>query len=242
MNGHSAQDCLAPTMSRMVEEIETETGMIGTVILGGPEPRQGGKIVVMRSVQEHDTFSRLMGLPSFHSGKTAFGSDFGHAYDGWMEKVELPYTEYLTKIFGNFLYRFRCVLVLKTFRSAKDVCMSRALLGTVIDNSPSKPQPTTSPGVTSVNSSCVSTPAQALTSTKLKRKSGRLKPVNVDDIEVHAVNETSEYKQEKATNIARNKIAMRKLAEEWKGVIDGSGAPCQSSRVGSSSACVVLGL
>jgi len=31
----------------MLEQIELETGMVGTVLFGGPEPKAGGAIVVM---------------------------------------------------------------------------------------------------------------------------------------------------------------------------------------------------
>ena len=45
---HSAQDRLGLTMARMLEQVEKECGMVGTVLLGGPEPRRGGKVVVVR--------------------------------------------------------------------------------------------------------------------------------------------------------------------------------------------------
>ena len=35
-------------MSRMLEQIKAECGMVGTIILGGPEPRRGGEIVILR--------------------------------------------------------------------------------------------------------------------------------------------------------------------------------------------------
>ena len=44
----SAQLCLPKTITQMLEDIEVQTGMVGTVLLGGPEPRLGGKIVCMR--------------------------------------------------------------------------------------------------------------------------------------------------------------------------------------------------
>jgi hypothetical protein len=34
-------------MTQMLDQIEEETGLFGSIILGGPEPDQGGKIVVM---------------------------------------------------------------------------------------------------------------------------------------------------------------------------------------------------
>jgi hypothetical protein len=46
----SALNCLPLTMTRMLEQVQSETGLVGTVLLGGPEPKQGGKIIVMRCV------------------------------------------------------------------------------------------------------------------------------------------------------------------------------------------------
>jgi hypothetical protein len=48
MDFSRAQDCLPLTMSRMLEQIKAECGMVGTIILGGPEPRRGGEIVILR--------------------------------------------------------------------------------------------------------------------------------------------------------------------------------------------------
>lgn len=31
----------------MLEQVQKETGFVGTVLLGGPEPRQGGRITAM---------------------------------------------------------------------------------------------------------------------------------------------------------------------------------------------------
>ena len=45
-----AMDCLPLTMMRMLDQVELETGMIGTVLLGGPEPKEGGKILIMQYV------------------------------------------------------------------------------------------------------------------------------------------------------------------------------------------------
>jgi hypothetical protein len=42
-----AQDVLPQTMMRMLEQIEVETGMVGTILLGGPEPKTGGGVIVM---------------------------------------------------------------------------------------------------------------------------------------------------------------------------------------------------
>lgn len=42
-----SQDVLPQSMVRMLEQIEKETGMAGTLILGGPEPRQGGAILML---------------------------------------------------------------------------------------------------------------------------------------------------------------------------------------------------
>lgn len=42
------QVAIPTTMQTVLETIERETGLVGTVLLGGPEPQQGGKLVVMK--------------------------------------------------------------------------------------------------------------------------------------------------------------------------------------------------
>jgi hypothetical protein len=42
-----AQNRLRVSIESVLDEVEKETGFIGTVILGGPEPRCGGDLVVM---------------------------------------------------------------------------------------------------------------------------------------------------------------------------------------------------
>lgn len=43
----SAQNSVPRTMTFMLEQLEKETGLVGTILLGGPEPKRGGKILVM---------------------------------------------------------------------------------------------------------------------------------------------------------------------------------------------------
>jgi hypothetical protein len=47
-SGHSAQNSVPRSMTFMLEQLQRETGLIGTVLLGGPEPKRGGKIIVLR--------------------------------------------------------------------------------------------------------------------------------------------------------------------------------------------------
>jgi hypothetical protein len=70
-------------MMHLMEEIERQAGMACTILLGGPEPKRGGKIIVM----------------TFHTGKTRFGHNFEQAYDAWYENVEVPFTEHMGKVF-----------------------------------------------------------------------------------------------------------------------------------------------
>jgi hypothetical protein len=35
-------------MTFMLEQLEHEAGLVGTVLLGGPDPKRGGKITLMR--------------------------------------------------------------------------------------------------------------------------------------------------------------------------------------------------
>jgi hypothetical protein len=70
-------------MMRVLEEIEKQAGMACTILVGGPEPKHGGKLVLMK----------------FHSGKTALGNDFEAAYEGWYDNVEEPFVHHLRKVF-----------------------------------------------------------------------------------------------------------------------------------------------
>jgi hypothetical protein len=57
-------------MMRLLEQIEDETGMIGTIMLGGPEPDQGGKIVVMTWAIHSASFGPYLFIAGFTMGGT----------------------------------------------------------------------------------------------------------------------------------------------------------------------------
>ena len=48
MSSFRAQRGVAKSITYMLEQLEIETGLVGTVLLGGPEPKRGGKIIVLR--------------------------------------------------------------------------------------------------------------------------------------------------------------------------------------------------
>jgi hypothetical protein len=75
------------TVTQLLTELERQTGLCAMMIVGGPEPREGGKILVM----------------TIHSGKTPMGNDFGRAYPAWEQNVQVPYTQFLTKVFRKNL-------------------------------------------------------------------------------------------------------------------------------------------
>jgi hypothetical protein len=80
---HRAQDRLPVTIMRILEEIEKQAGMACTILLGGPEPKRGGKLTLMK----------------FHSGQTRMGNDFEAAYEEWHDNVEAPFARHLRKVF-----------------------------------------------------------------------------------------------------------------------------------------------
>jgi hypothetical protein len=47
---HSNIEALGRTIFKALAEVQNQTGLIGTVLLGGPEPAQGGNITVFEWV------------------------------------------------------------------------------------------------------------------------------------------------------------------------------------------------
>ena len=50
-------DNLNRTISKALAEIETKTGLIGTILLAGPEPSQGGNISIFECVFKFHTLT-----------------------------------------------------------------------------------------------------------------------------------------------------------------------------------------
>jgi hypothetical protein len=100
---HSAQDRLGLTMARMLEQVEKECGMVGTVLLGGPEPRRGGKVVVVRYAYVSDLgkLSRANYSTSYHSGRTPLGYDFSQSLEDWKKTIENPFVTFVNKVFSK---------------------------------------------------------------------------------------------------------------------------------------------
>jgi hypothetical protein len=101
MSVHSAQDRLALTMTRMLEQVEKECGMVGMVLLGGPEPRQGGKVVVVRYESDFNRLSRTNHSTSYQSGKTPLGYDFSQSCSDWKRNIEGPFVTFINKVFSK---------------------------------------------------------------------------------------------------------------------------------------------
>lgn len=45
---HRAQDDLERALLKMLGNLTQNTGMVASILVGGPEPRQGGKILTMQ--------------------------------------------------------------------------------------------------------------------------------------------------------------------------------------------------
>jgi len=87
------------TIESALAEIKKETGLIGFFVVGGPEPRCNGDIMVMSYVVSLGGLERLLTALRAHTGKASDGLDFGESYDGWKSNVEEPFVTYLNDIF-----------------------------------------------------------------------------------------------------------------------------------------------
>ena len=82
-----------------MEEIEKATGLVGFMVLGGPEPRCSGNLMVMSYALLLNALEQPLIDLRFHTGKTEGGLDFSESYDGWKSNVEEPFVEHLNNLF-----------------------------------------------------------------------------------------------------------------------------------------------
>ena len=82
-----------------MEEIEKATGLVGFMVLGGPEPRCGGDLMVMSYVLLLNALEQLLMDLRYHTGKTEGSLDFSESYNVWKSNIEEPFVGHLNDIF-----------------------------------------------------------------------------------------------------------------------------------------------
>lgn len=82
-----------------MEEIERATGLVGFIIVGGPELRQNGDIMVMSYVLSLDASEQLLIALRAQTGKVHGGLDFSESYGEWQASVEEPFVAHLNDVF-----------------------------------------------------------------------------------------------------------------------------------------------
>jgi hypothetical protein len=102
------------TIESALDEIQKETGLVGFFVVGGPEPRCNGDIMVMSYVVSLDGLETLLMALRVHTGKTSAGLDFSESYDEWTSSVEEPFVAHLNNLFceGFLLLFHACVLTI----------------------------------------------------------------------------------------------------------------------------------
>ena len=134
---HRGQDRLKVTIETALAEIEKETGLVGFFMVGGPEPRCNGDIMVMSYVISLDGLERLLIALRAHTGKTSGRLDFSENYDEWKMDVEEPFIAHLNDIFRkNTLLAFSHLYV--NYPLALEVCLERAMPQRALRNRPAQ--------------------------------------------------------------------------------------------------------
>ena len=132
------QDRLKVTVETALAEIERETGLVGFFMLGGPEPRCNGDIMVMSYVISLYGLERLLIALRAHTGKTGGGLDFSKSYNEWKTGIEEPFVAHLNDIFCKDAlpaFSYLCI----DYLLAHEVCLERALPKRAIRNRPTQP-------------------------------------------------------------------------------------------------------
>lgn len=112
-----------------MDEIKRATGLVGFIVLGGPEPRCNGDLMVMSYALYLDALEQLLMALRAHTGTTSSGLDFSESYDGWKSSVEEPFVAHLNDIFCKAALLLFAPLVLTTTQHTKLVLPARCLKG-----------------------------------------------------------------------------------------------------------------
>ena len=94
-----AQDHLKVTIESAMAEIEKTTGLVGFIVVSGPEPSHNRDIMVMLYVVSFDVLEQLLTALRAHTGKTSSGLDFSESYDEWQSSIEEPFVAHLNDVF-----------------------------------------------------------------------------------------------------------------------------------------------
>jgi hypothetical protein len=123
-----------------LEEIERECGLVGFIVVGGPDPKSGGDLMIMSCVFFTLIVSRqqLLVILRAHTGSTRLGLDFSQAHSGWKTHIEEPFLTYLNKFFSaspSFFYMLTSI----NSHPAREMRQALALPGTASMQDPSPP-------------------------------------------------------------------------------------------------------
>lgn len=131
------------TIEGALEEIKKETGFVGFIVVGGPEPKFGGDLMIMSCVPYSSCVAAtIFIIPRAHTGDTGLGLNFGQVHTGWKSGVEEPFLAYLNKVFSTSLFFYMLTFV--NCHLAREVRQSFALSGTTSTQNPPTVQPNTS--------------------------------------------------------------------------------------------------
>ena len=88
------------TIESALAEIKKETGLVGFFVVGGPEPRCNGDIMVMSYVVSFNDLEMLLLIAlRAHTGTTSGGLNFSESYSEWKSSIEEPFVAHLNNIF-----------------------------------------------------------------------------------------------------------------------------------------------
>jgi hypothetical protein len=119
------------TIEGALEEIEKKCGLVGFIMIGGPDPKCGGDLMVMSCV----LFTLLVLRQQFliisraHTGTNTLGLNFSQAYNGWGTQIEEPFLAYLNSVFSASPPFFYMLAPINSY-PAQDMRQALSLPGT----------------------------------------------------------------------------------------------------------------
>lgn len=126
------------TVESTMEEIEKLTSLVGFIIVGGPEPRSNGDIMVMSYALSLGALEQQLIALRAHTGKVRGGLDFSKSYDEWQSTIKEPFIAHLNDIVcKSALLLSACLCI--NYPQAREDCLAHALPKRAKRNTPALP-------------------------------------------------------------------------------------------------------
>ena len=124
-----------------MDEILKECGLVGFIVVGGPDPKCSGDLMIMSCILFTLPVSRqrFLIVSRAQSGSTKLGLNFSQVHGGWKTQIEEPFISYINNVFSASPLFFFMLTSINS-HPAREMCQAVALPGPSVLSAMAKDQ------------------------------------------------------------------------------------------------------